>query len=213
MVDTLLGPNKDQVIFDGGLCAVPDLNLRYNLSDATVIVSEAEGFGLSGLESLAAGTPIIANITGGVQDYCNFRDEDGKWFTPNEKVWSNHNKTYTEAGPWVYPVFPSALTLVGSVPTPYIFSSRCDFKDVADQMHAAYLSGYEYRKAFGLKAREWIMTDEVGMTTKHMCTNFISHIDNMLATWEPIERFSVIPLDGTETLNHVEIPDYLFQRN
>lgn len=207
---------RGQIIFDEAICSQEELNLRYNLADATVIVSEAEGFGLSGLESIAAGTPIIANITGGVQDYCNFRDENDNWFTPNEEVWSNHNRKYEDYGSWVFPVWPTALTLVGSVPTPYIFSSRCDFKDVARQMTLAYATkindGTTLPKC-GQAGRDWIQTEEVGMTSKQMCDNFIVHVDDMLENWEPIDQYTIIPLDGKETLNYTEIPQYLFERN
>ena len=49
----------------------------YNMADVTVNISDAEGFGLSTLESLACGTPIIVNMTGGLQDQVT----DGKeWF-------------------------------------------------------------------------------------------------------------------------------------
>lgn len=213
VVDALLGPQKNLVVFDQALCSEEDLNLRYNLADATLLISEAEGFGLSGLESIAAGTPIIVNMTGGIQDYCNIGDENGQWFTPNEKVWSNHNKTYEKVGTWVFPVYPATMTLVGSVPTPYIFSSRCDFRDVAEQMKLVYNTSEYDLEEFGLDGRDWIMSKEVGMTTDHMCSNLIKHVDDLLESWEPTPAYDVIRLDGTETLNYVEIPDYLFDKN
>ena len=40
----------------------------YNASDYTIGISDAEGFGLSTLESLSCGTPIIATMTGGLQE-------------------------------------------------------------------------------------------------------------------------------------------------
>ena len=42
------------------------MNNLYNLSDVTLNISSAEGFGLSTLESMQAGTPIIVNQTGGL---------------------------------------------------------------------------------------------------------------------------------------------------
>lgn len=213
VVDALFGADKKLIVFDQALCSEEHLNLRYNLADATVLISEAEGFGLSGLESIAAGTPIIVNMTGGIQDYCNIKGDDGKWFTPNEKVWSNHNKTYEDMGSWVFPVFPATMTLVGSVPTPYIFSSRCDFRDVAEQIGFVYNTPKEDLEEFGLEGRDWIMSEEVGMTTEHMCNNLIKHMDDLLEEWEPAPAYDVIRLDGTETLNYVEIPDYLFKKN
>ena len=213
VVDSIFGPDKHLVVFDQHLCSEEDLNVRYNMADATILISEAEGFGLSGLESIAAGTPIIVNMTGGMQDYCNIKGDDGKWFTPNEKVWSNHNKTYEDMGSWVFPVFPATMTIVGSVPTPYILSSRCDFRDVAEQINFVYNTPKEDLEEFGLEGRDWIMTDEVGMTTDHMCTNFIKHVDDLLENWEPLPQYDIIPMDGNEILNYIEIPDYLFNKN
>jgi hypothetical protein len=213
VIDSVFGPDKHLIVFDEKICSEEDLNLRYNLADATVLISEAEGFGLSGLESIAAGTPIIVNMTGGMQDYCNIKGDDGKWFTPNEKVWSNHNKTYEDMGSWVYPVFPASITTVGSVPTPYIFSSRCDFRDVGEQMMLVYNTEAMDREEAGFEGREWIMSEEVGMTTEQMCSNFIKHTDDLFENWQPIPRYNIVPLDGSEIVNYVEIPDYLFNKN
>ena len=116
-------------------------------------------------------------------------------------------------GSWVFPVFPATMTIVGSVPTPYIFSSRCDFRDVAEQINFVYNTPKEDLEEFGLEGRDWIMTDEVGMTTDHMCTNFIKHVDDLLENWEPLPQYDIILMDGKEILNYVEIPDYLFNKN
>ena len=40
----------------------------YNIADVTINISDAEGFGLATLESLSCGTPIIATMTGGLQE-------------------------------------------------------------------------------------------------------------------------------------------------
>lgn len=55
-----------------------DLAALYNLAKATISPSFYEGFGLSVLESMACGTPVIcsdnsslAEITGGLASYCN----------------------------------------------------------------------------------------------------------------------------------------------
>lgn len=213
VIETFFGPRKHQIIFDNVMCPPEELNLRYNLADATVLISEAEGFGLSGLESVMAGTPIIINMTGGMQDYCYVQDENGGWFTPNEKVWSNHNKTYTKHGLWAFPVWPKTLTPVGSIPTPYIFASRCDFKDVANQMKEVYDSDKGALAQWGREGREWLIRDEVGMTSQRMCENFITHMEDMFETWEPLERYSIINVDETSLNNHIEIPDYLFEEN
>jgi glycosyltransferase involved in cell wall biosynthesis len=49
----------------------------YNLADCTINIPDAEGFGLSALESLSCETPIIATMTGGLQEQIT----DGRdWF-------------------------------------------------------------------------------------------------------------------------------------
>ena len=89
-----LFPNM-RVIFSGQQVNHDDLNCLYNIADVTVNISNAEGFGLSALESIMAGTPIIATVTGGLQDQMAFRDEDGKLIKFDETWGSNHNKKYT----------------------------------------------------------------------------------------------------------------------
>ena len=54
-----------------------ELAMMYNMADCTINISDAEGFGLATLESLACGTPIIVNMTGGLQEQVT----DGEnWF-------------------------------------------------------------------------------------------------------------------------------------
>ena len=48
------------------------LNQLYNVADCTINIANTEGFGLTTAESIMAGTPIIVNVTGGLQDQCGF---------------------------------------------------------------------------------------------------------------------------------------------
>lgn len=204
---------KKQIIFDEKICSPEDLNKRYNIADATILLSDNEGFGLSGLESIAAGTPIIVNMTGGMQDYCRVLDDYGNWFTPSEEIWSNHTGVYSSVGPWVFPVYPNNLHLAGSVPTPYIFSDRCDFMEAAEQIENLHLCDRAERKVRGQLGRDWIMQQEVGMTEKIMCENFIKHIDNLLENFTPVEKYSITKVAGPKVEPRMELPDYLFERN
>jgi glycosyltransferase involved in cell wall biosynthesis len=52
-----------------------ELNMLYNLADAQILLTSNEGWGLSLTEAILAGTPIIANVTGGMQDQMRFEDE------------------------------------------------------------------------------------------------------------------------------------------
>ena len=110
------------------------------------------------------------------------------------KVPSNHRKTYTEHGEWAFPVFPTNISIVGSVPTPYIFDDRCDARDAAEQLLNVYNLGHTERKNRGLKGREWATGDEAGFTSEKMSYKIINHIDNLLDTWKPREKFNLIKI-------------------
>ena len=101
-----------------------ELNYLYNLSDVTANIASNEGFGLSTAESLMAGTPIIVNVTGGLQDQCGFTKDNGEYLTEHDytdNMQTNADRYFKEHGSWCTPVFPAVRTLQGSVPTPYIF--------------------------------------------------------------------------------------------
>lgn len=77
------------------------MNEFYNVADVTLSLSSEEGFGLSILESLYCGTPVICTKTGGMQDQVYDPDLD---------------KTFG------YLLEPDAKILLGSQQTPYIWS-------------------------------------------------------------------------------------------
>ena len=56
---------EDSVIFSNSNFSFKDLNILHNISDCCINISYNEGFGLSTLQSLLTGTPIIAVKTGG----------------------------------------------------------------------------------------------------------------------------------------------------
>jgi glycosyltransferase involved in cell wall biosynthesis len=213
VTEALLGEQKTQVIFDGTPCLPQDLNLRYNIADVTCLVSNAEGFGLSGLESMMTGTPILVNVTGGIADYCRFEDEKGSWFTPSEEVWSNHNKSYTKCGEWVFPVFPAVSTIAGSIPTPYIFEDIASFKDIADQLVNAYHTPKEELDDKGYKGRQWALSEESGMSLEVMTTNFIKEVDELLEGWKGRAPYIITKIDKPKQSIEIKIPDYLFEKN
>ena len=119
--ENLCDPEYVNVYFSEGKLTTPQMNWLYNLADLVVLPSSNEGWGLALTEAMMAETMIAANVTGGMQDQMRFTDDKGEWFTPSKDVPSNHRGTYKEHGEWSIPIFPSNISLVGSVPTPYIF--------------------------------------------------------------------------------------------
>ena len=78
-----IAPNC-KVVFSESIFAIEDLNAMYNVVDVVVNIASNEGWGLSSTEALLSGTPIINNVTGGLQDQCGFTDENGDWIRFNQ---------------------------------------------------------------------------------------------------------------------------------
>ena len=170
------------------------MNFLYNMADVTINIASNEGWGLSTTESILTETPIIVNVTGGMQDQCGFKKEDGSYLTVDDYTteWgSNHNGRYKECGEWAKPVFPSTISLVGSIPTPYIFDDRCRWDDTADKIKEWYDVGDDERKRCGELGKEYAFSDKAGMTAEMMCQNFIDKMDTAFNKWTPRNRYEI----------------------
>ena len=166
----------------------------YNIADVTINIASNEGFGLGTCESLMCGTPIVVNVTGGLQDQCGFKKEDGSYLTVddyNDDFQSNHRGKYKEHGEWVFPVFPSNISLQGSPPTPYIYDDRPSFEDAADGLKHFYDMGADGRQECGEKGVEFVQLEEIGMTAEHMSNRFIKDMDTAFEEWTPRKRYTL----------------------
>tara|TARA_R110000772_G_scaffold49476_1_gene113942 strand:+ start:3182 stop:4618 length:1437 start_codon:yes stop_codon:yes gene_type:complete len=176
----------------------------YNIADATILLTSNEGWGLALTESLLSGTPIIANVTGGMQDQMRFIDENGKWFTPSPQIPSNNTRKYETHGEWAFPVFPACRSLQGSPITPYIWDDRCKPEDATERMKELYEMSSEERESRGMKGREWALSEEAGFTSDYQGKRFIEYTDKLFNTWEPRERYEFLNSNEykVRTLNH-----------
>jgi len=191
-----------KILFSDKPVDTKTLNMYYNMADCTINIANNEGFGISGAESLMAGTPIINNVTGGLQDYMRFEDENGKWIEFTTDFPSNHSGKYTKCGSWAKPVFPSNRSLQGSVPTPYIFDDRVNFTDVADAIMYWYQMSKLERDTRGLAGRQWMLSEESMMSAKHMCDNFIKHINVCLEKWTPRKRYALYKIEEKKKITN-----------
>ena len=96
-----LGLDQGQVMLSPLKYPQEKMAMLYNAVDCTINISDAEGFGLSTLESLACSTPIIVNNTGGLSEQIT----DGK-------------NTFGVS------IEPSTRTIIGSQQVPYIYQDR-----------------------------------------------------------------------------------------
>ena len=127
-----LGLTNGEVLFSRQKVAPADLAMMYNLADVTINVADAEGFGLATLESLSCGTPIIATLTGGLQDQLT----DGEnWYGIGLE--------------------PASKAIIGSQEVPYIYEDRLNGDDVANALLKMYEMSPEERTALGAEGRAW----------------------------------------------------------
>ena len=204
--DMLFGNNsKYNIAFSTGKYPSNVMNLLYNSVDGVTLVSSNEGWGLSLTEGMMCGKPIIATVTGGMQDQMRFEDENGNWIKFTEEFGSNHRGKYRKHGKWAYPVFPSNLSLVGSVPTPYIFDDRVEPFDIAAsivELYTTKMHGPEEYKEQCKAAHEWATSDESMMSARLMSKNVIDGIDETFAKWEPRYAFELIKVEPLEQPKH-----------
>ena len=195
----LFGGDDKSVLFSTTKLKREQLNYLYNLADAQILLTSNEGWGLSLTEALLTGTPIIANVTGGMQDQMRF-SVDGEWFTPTADLPSNHTGKIREHGEWAFPVFPTNRSIQGSIPTPYIWDDRCRSEDAADQIMKIYSMSKEERKKVGMVGRNWALGDEAGFTAQKMGERIIEGIEELFKIWEPREFYEFI------NTNEVKLP-------
>jgi glycosyltransferase involved in cell wall biosynthesis len=189
--ELLLNGDQYNIIFTPGNMNSNDMNLLYNCSDAQILLTNNEGWGLSLTEAMLVGNPIIANVTGGMQDQMRF-SINNKWIDFSADFPSNHNGTIKEHGEWAFPVYPTNRSIQGSPLTPYIWDDRCNAEDAAKQIMNVYSLDKEERKARGLKGREWALSDEAGLTGEKMGQKVIKTLDKLFETWKPREKYEFI---------------------
>ncbi len=166
-----------------------EMNLLFNSADVYVNMASNEGFGLGSAEALTVGTPIIVNVTGGLQDQCGFRNDGGDLLIPEDYVelGTNHRGRYKTHGDWVKPVYPTSISLQGSPMTPYIWDDRCQPEDVAKNLREFYDMGREERKRLGLLGTEFCKENQ--MTSKAMGQNFIDSMNGAFENWKPQPKY------------------------
>jgi len=203
VIELILNGEQYNVIFTDAKFDPYNMNLLYNSTDAQILLTSNEGWGLSLTEAILAGRPIIANVTGGMQDQMRF-SKNNKWIEFDADFPSNHNGTVKECGEWALPVFPTNRSLVGSPVTPYIWDDRCTSEDAAEQIINAYNLGREELRRRGLKGREWAIGEEAGFTGEHQGKRVIEAFDELFEAWKPREKYELINCNETKpnSVNH-----------
>ncbi|MAI57376.1 MAG: hypothetical protein CML56_00050 [Rhodobacteraceae bacterium] len=132
LIETL-GVDKGQVLLSTTKVEPEQLAHLYNAADFTLNISDAEGFGLATLESLACGTPIIVNMTGGLQEQVTNGTD---WFG-----WG---------------IQPSSKAVIGSLEVPYIYEDRISQDDFTSMLTKAINVSDKVYKKMSIQGREHV---------------------------------------------------------
>ncbi len=138
----------------------------YNLADCVINISDAEGFGLSTLEALTCGTPVLVNMTGGLQEQVT----DGEnWFGVG--------------------IEPSSRAVIGSQEVPYIYEDRISKEDFLNALRKIYNMSKEERKALGKAGQEHVRKNYNFDT---LCNRWVEVIDGLCekhGSWETRKNY------------------------
>ena len=181
---------KYDIVFSDGKASPEMMNIMYSIADVSILITSNEGFGLSTAESIMAGTPIIVNVTGGLQDQIGQTDDDGNPVRFTTEQGTNEDGRYRKHGIWAKPIFPSNRSIQGSIPTPFIADSRAKVENVVEAILYWYKISSQERKKAGLEGRRWAM-NEGGLNAENMCAQLIKGTDLVFKNWKPREKFSI----------------------
>ena len=192
VVELFCDPEYQRVVFSEHRYSPHQMCHLYNCADVVTLTSSNEGWGLSLTEGMMTGKMIIGTVTGGMQDQMRFENENGDWLDLTKDFPSNHFGTYKKHGEWARPLFPTNMSIVGSIPTPYIFDDRADFRDIANAIEEVYNLGPEERERRGQKAREWATSEESMQSARMMSENIIDGVEETFAKWKPRKKHELI---------------------
>ena len=155
-----------QVLLSREKIPAEGLAMMYNLADCTINISDAEGFGLSTLESLACETPIIVNMTGGLQEQVT----DGEnWFGIG--------------------IEPCSKTLIGSQDIPYIYEDRLNKEHFVQALESFYKMSPEARTQLGHAGREHILKSYSFENYQNEWENILFNAHERYGSWETRKNY------------------------
>ena len=161
------GLNNGQILLSRNKVGPEHLASMYNMADCTINISDAEGFGLATLESLSCGTPIIATMTGGLQEQVT----DGEnWFGIG--------------------IEPSSKALIGSQQVPYIYEDRISQEDFVDALVKIYEMSQEERDKLGVMGREHVVKNYSFENYKKQWIDLLDRVHEEHGSWENRKNYN-----------------------
>ena len=161
-----LGLTNGQVLFSTEKIPPEGLALMYNLADCTINISDAEGFGLATLESLACETPIVVNMTGGLQEQVT----DGEnWFGIG--------------------IEPSSKAIIGSQEIPWIYEDRINEDEFVDALEKIYNMSKEERAELGKAGRAHVIENYNFDNFNKAWDDILSGLHEKCGSWDTRKNY------------------------
>tara|TARA_R110000824_G_scaffold185889_1_gene366961 strand:+ start:1559 stop:2830 length:1272 start_codon:yes stop_codon:yes gene_type:complete len=155
-----------QVIFSRDKVDEKKLAALYNISDILVNISDAEGFGLSCLESLACERPVIVNKTGGLQEQvADGEKEFGVGLEPSSKM------------------------VVGSQLVPYVGEDRISKEEFIGALEKLYNMTLEERQLLGLQGRAHVIKNYSFEDFNERWPSLIEDIHKRHGSWNNRKKY------------------------
>ena len=168
MIDQL-GFQEGEIVLSTQKLKSEQLSILYNLADCTVNISDAEGFGLATLESLSCGTPIIVNMTGGLQEQVT----DGEnWFGIG--------------------IEPSSKAIIGSQQVPFIYEDRISKQDFLDAMLQMYTMDPKERQNLGNMGQEHVINNYNFDNFRKQWVSLMTNIHEKYGSFETRKNYKKI---------------------
>lgn len=168
-----------------------ELNYYYNLSDLTINIANAEGFGLSSAESLMSGTPVLSNVTGGLQDQMGFD------FNHTKENLSNNIGLVTKCGKWAFPLFADSQNYEGSQETPFIQNDYISVENISKKLYeiVTQLNSNDLKER-GLLGREYLLSNKGKMSIRYMCKGIKDTLYMAMKHYKKRDRIELIKIDN-----------------
>jgi len=164
----VLGLVDGEVLLSTKKMPAEELALLYNVCDCTINISDAEGFGLGTLESLSCETPIIVNMTGGLQEQVT--DGDDNWFGIG--------------------IQPSSKAIIGSQQVPYIYEDRIAKEDFLEALEMLYNTPKEERMEMGKQGRKHVLNEYGFDQYVRLWDETLTNLHKELGSWSTRKHVS-----------------------
>ena len=164
-----LGLYNRQIMLSTQKIPPEHLAAMYNMVDCTINISDAEGFGLATLESLSCGTPIIATMTGGLQEQVT------------------NGTDFFGVG-----LMPTAKAIIGSQDVPYIYEDRIDKDQFFCALSKIYNVSPETRRDMGMQGHNHVKTNYNFKDFERKWVQFMDKVVETKGSWETRKGYNGI---------------------